>query len=309
MDRSRSLWALALALGLTGCAGADRRVASVPTALRAPAPPPRAPGGLFARRAVPARPVMTSVSPTVARFFPGLAPAARDASEPGSPLAAGAVSRSAASRLALRSAPAPALARAPSLATGAPASAASSWLTLRPAFMQGLGRRGTSTSPPAAVPEGGGVVEPLLPVALHVAVSPAPLDGPDTRLASHEALLPAEPFAPGRESAASVTADAPPPIVETQPTAMAAPSPSPSPAAATRPAPPRPVSPAVAIGSDAPPIPGGFGAMQLFPNSYYERAPEPTSVSLPPPARRAWRPWSEWPGLAGGGRGQVAQGG
>ncbi len=306
MKGSRGHWALVLACGLVGCAGADRRMASMPPGLLAPANPVPAAsrGGLFAARQVPPRPVMTSVSPTVASFFPGLAPrttAPPTANAPRPNLGVG-------SRFA--STPPPAIATAPGSDLGQPEpnGRRSSWLAFRPAFTSRTSAQPGPSPSPGPADTNDPDPEPLLPVALNVEVRPIPNDSPATRLVSHETLLPMPPPAPPAETPPPPPAsDAPPPLAEAPPAAPKPPTLTTTPAHDT--ANPGPTRPAVALGSDAPPIPGGFGAMQLFPNSYYERAPAPVSVATPSPAQRAWRPWGERSRLVRGQRAEVPQGG
>ena len=333
MGRLRGGWALMLLLGAAGCAGGgnrrppdllfpaeagvdrrsggapgeDRRLpdpppvpTTAPVAATPPAPAPRALGGLFARRASPTRSAAMVVNPTIARYFPGFArpnPAAV-------PAPAGTLARR-------DSGPAPSPRR-----------------------------------PDPADADGSG---PMLPVSLNVELGPAGPDAATTRLVAHEQALPAAPdppplaesrpeaevflvhedrrsrdlppSRPGRKSGAGPArrgregAD-PDPVAGAPagPPELAEARPAPQPAARSRAIRP------VAYQSET----GGAPAMLppvLFPSSYYladpaireadpaVRATSATAPAIPPPAKRAWRPWAARPGLGRREPGDVAEGG
>ena len=321
MGRLRGGWALMMLLGLAGCAGggvrraADLPPGAVPTSASASTPnPTRRPwGGLFARRMRPPRPTTTAVGPTVARYFPGLArptAALTPAPAPEGLAARGAASPAPAGRQgadAVEAADAPFL---PVVMRVEVSPSGSDPATTRLASHEepidpGAGPPPLVEAEPAAdrdrdrdrgfrgnpVAEGG----PAPSSGPSPADSKASRRAPVTRRRGRSAGEPG----PDPEEVAGAPAG-PPELLEA--------SPARHPAMRSREVRPvayvsQPVGPAAML----PPV--------LFPRSYYEADPAAPGAAaaggraIPPAAKRAWRPWADWPGLARREPGDVAQGG
>jgi len=301
MGRLRAVWALLMLLGATGCAGGGNRRPPdpLPGSLTASAstPTPRARGGLFARRTRLPRPITTAISPTIARYFPGLA---RPAAGSGpAPTSAGLVARPAASPVpAHRGGDA-----GESVDTG-PMLPIALHVEVGPAGPDSATTRLVSHEQPidpAAGPPPLAEAEPdAEPASRELAAAPAdPPELLEAPTARGPAARPRE-VRPVQELAGAAD---PPELIEAPPARGPAP----------RPPEVRPVA--------YRPDPGGPAAMLppvLFPRSYYDpepTTPDPASVAspagqaIPPAAKRAWRPWSARAGLARGEPRDLPQGG